>query len=119
MTLTTELSSFEGHQSWPLAPTNLLFTYLIKLIESFHRLKFLQDWIDEGPPIVFWISGFYFTQSFLTGVLQNYSRHNKIPIDQVQFEFVITSFESECEEEPSFGVYCKVRCPCLLAGWVT
>ncbi|VVC95449.1 unnamed protein product [Leptidea sinapis] len=71
------------------------------------RLKFLQDWIDEGPPVVFWLSGFYFTQSFLTGVLQNYSRHNRIPIDQVHFEFTITSLESECEEEPSFGVYCK------------
>lgn len=75
----------------------------------FVRLKFLQDWIDEGPPIVFWISGFYFTQSFLTGVLQNYSRHNSIPIDQVHFEFTITSMEAECEEEPTFGVYCKVR----------
>ncbi|XP_059059125.1 dynein axonemal heavy chain 3 [Achroia grisella] len=71
------------------------------------RLKFLQDWIDEGPPVVFWISGFYFTQSFLTGVLQNYSRHNKIPIDQVQFEFEITSMEADCEEDPTFGVYCK------------
>ncbi|XP_063362018.1 dynein axonemal heavy chain 3 [Cydia amplana] len=71
------------------------------------RLKFLQDWVDEGPPVVFWISGFYFTQSFLTGVLQNYSRHNKIPIDQVQFEFQITSMEAECNQLPHFGVYCK------------
>lgn len=58
--------------------------------------------------MVFWLSGFYFTQSFLTGVLQNYSRHNKIPIDQVHFEFTITRIEADVDEEPVYGVYCKV-----------
>jgi dynein heavy chain len=74
------------------------------------RLKFLQDWLDNGIPEVFWLSGFYFTQSFLSGVLQNFSRKHKIPIDQLGFEFEVTNFESEMEvmKMPEWGVYCRV-----------
>ncbi|CAH1180400.1 unnamed protein product [Phaedon cochleariae] len=71
------------------------------------RLKFFQDWIDSGAPNVFWLSGFYFTQSFLTGVLQNFSRSQNLPIDLIQFEFSVTDFETDTDSICSFGVYCK------------
>jgi len=74
------------------------------------RLKFLQDWLDNGIPNVFWLSGFYFTQSFLSGVLQNFSRKHRIPIDKLGFEFEVTVYESETEvaDVPEWGVYCRV-----------
>lgn len=82
-----------------------LGSYINDLLE---RLEFFQDWIDNGAPIVFWISGFFFTQSFLTGVLQNYSRKQRIPIDRVDFEFEVTTFETNVATAPSRGVYIKV-----------
>ncbi|TPX68902.1 hypothetical protein SpCBS45565_g02819 [Spizellomyces sp. 'palustris'] len=68
------------------------------------RLTFFRKWIDEGPPIVFWLSGFFFTQSFLTGCLQNYARKYTIPIDLLTFEFQVQPTRS-AGVRPEEGAY--------------
>eukprot|EP01063_Lacrimia_lanifica_P030849 TRINITY_DN4987_c0_g1_i1.p1 TRINITY_DN4987_c0_g1~~TRINITY_DN4987_c0_g1_i1.p1 ORF type:complete len:2324 (+),score=1039.90 TRINITY_DN4987_c0_g1_i1:991-6972(+) len=49
------------------------------------RIKFIQDWYDNGNPVVYWLSGFYFPQAFMTGTKQNFARAKKISIDTVTF----------------------------------
>ncbi|XP_078146083.1 dynein axonemal heavy chain 6 [Centroberyx gerrardi] len=51
------------------------------------RTSFIQSWITQGQPKSFWISGFFFPQGFLTGVLQNHSRRYNLPIDELNFRF--------------------------------
>lgn len=75
------------------------------------RLQFMRDWIDHGEPDVFWLSGLYFTQSFITGVLQNHSRKEKLQIDLVTIKFHVTAYEVKVGPQPEVGVFVKV------SGW--
>jgi dynein heavy chain len=54
------------------------------------------------------LPGFYFTQSFFTGVRQSYARKTKIPIDQVEFQFHVRddlNTANSAVEAPEFGCY--------------
>eukprot|EP01012_Entosiphon_sulcatum_P008694 TRINITY_DN14772_c0_g1_i1.p1 TRINITY_DN14772_c0_g1~~TRINITY_DN14772_c0_g1_i1.p1 ORF type:complete len:4302 (+),score=681.03 TRINITY_DN14772_c0_g1_i1:35-12907(+) len=68
------------------------------------RLQFFQQWLTQGPPPVFWLSGFYFTQSFLTGVLQNFARRGQIEIDTLKWDFTMMD-NARYESPPTEGCY--------------
>ncbi|NWH35887.1 DYH1 protein, partial [Chloropsis hardwickii] len=70
------------------------------------RIEFLQNWISHGIPSVFWISGFFFPQAFLTGTLQNFARKSVISIDTISFSFkVMKESVKELKQQPDVGCY--------------
>lgn len=41
------------------------------IIDLNERVKFFNNWVNEGVPKIFWISGLFFPQAFITGLKQN------------------------------------------------
>lgn len=91
---TGKLPSLWGSASYPsLKP---LDAYVDDLCM---RVDFFKSWFDAGvPPRDFWLPGFFFTQSFLTGALQNFARKYRIPIDTLEFSFSVTKRVGEKQE---------------------
>ena len=70
------------------------------------RVKFVHQWLKQGNPSCYWISGFFFPQSFITGTLQTYARRYKVSIDKVKLSFNVLDKEEVEVETPAFdGVY--------------
>ena len=72
--------------------------------DLYARLEFFDNWLQTTPPSVFWMSGFFFTQAFLTGASQNFARKYTVPIDAVTFENVMMP-KTEYSNKPKDGVY--------------
>ncbi|KAH9582136.1 Dynein heavy chain [Trypanosoma melophagium] len=70
------------------------------------RLLMIDTWYEGGHPKVYWISGFFFPQAFLTGILQNFARKMKISIDTVSYGFEwMNKDHHSVTEAPEVGCY--------------
>ena len=81
-----------------------LSSWVLDLLE---RIQFIEGWIEHGPPPVYWISGLFFPQAFLTGTLQNYARKNGFAIDSLGWNFVVqdTKTYENTKVAPEDGCY--------------
>eukprot|EP01116_Phalansterium_solitarium_P008654 TRINITY_DN225_c0_g1_i6.p1 TRINITY_DN225_c0_g1~~TRINITY_DN225_c0_g1_i6.p1 ORF type:complete len:4288 (+),score=2116.54 TRINITY_DN225_c0_g1_i6:207-13070(+) len=78
------------------------------MLDLEQRVAFINSWIYDGIPTVFWFSGLFSPQAFLTAVLQNYSRSHKVSIDSVTYEFKFLNLrEEQIEKPPVDGCYIK------------
>ncbi|EPY86890.1 hypothetical protein CB1_000293002 [Camelus ferus] len=96
---------------YPTTYTQSMNTVLVQEMGRFNKLlqtiresciniqKAIKQWYEVGPPPVFWLSGFFFTQAFLTGAQQNYARKYTIPIDLLGFDYEVME-DKEYKQAP-------------------
>jgi len=79
---------------------------MLSYIEDFLlRWKFIGNWIKNDIPYMFWFSAYFFQQAFLTGVLQNFARKDKIAIDLIIWNFQVLKADFKPTENPERGAY--------------
>ena len=71
--------------------------------EAIDRCQFLQGWVDNSQPKLFWLPGFFFTQVFLTRSKQNFARIYTAEIDKVDFDFIVKDDMEESQRMPQMA----------------
>ena len=73
------------------------------------RVRQFSAWAENAqPPVLFWMSAFTFPTGFLTAVLQTAARQNNLSVDQLSWEFhVSTVDDANITTQPKDGVWIK------------
>ncbi|CAH8594477.1 unnamed protein product [Schistosoma turkestanicum] len=86
--------------SWESATLGFWFTDLLDRNTQF------SNWLFEGRPVCYWMTGFFNPQGFLTAMRQEVARANKYALDDVALTNDVTkSMREELTKGPNEGVY--------------
>ncbi|RKO94376.1 dynein heavy chain and region D6 of dynein motor-domain-containing protein [Blyttiomyces helicus] len=87
--------------SWQSSTLGLWYTELIARIAQFHT------WLFDGRPLVFWLSGFFNPQGFLTAIRQEITRmHAGWALDNVKLApEVMKQMKEDITAQPAEGLY--------------
>lgn len=71
------------------------------------RVEFMRNWLTQGHPKCYWLSGFFFPHGFMTGTLQTYARKIVKEIDCISFSFKFRTETdvSQIKQGPDDGIY--------------
>jgi dynein heavy chain len=71
------------------------------------RQALYEDWIENGSPMVMWLSGLHIPESYLTALVQSTCRHKNWPLDKSTLYTCVTQIveASEVTEHLSSGCY--------------
>ena len=71
------------------------------------RVQQYQGWLNEGRPLVFWLSGFFNPQGFLTAIRQEITRaHQGWALDNVKLApEMMKQMKEDVTQAPNEGVY--------------
>jgi dynein heavy chain len=87
--------------SWQSSTLGLWYSEMLSRIAQF------QTWLYDGRPLVFWLSGFFNPQGFLTAIRQEITRvHNGWALDSVKLApEVVKQMKEDITAPPAEGVY--------------
>jgi len=92
-------------QSWARVAYPSLKPLSAWVKDLYSRVNAVRLWLQEGPPLAFWLSGLFFPQGFMTAVLQTHARKHSMAIDTLSFMYRIHNTDyTGLKERPADGV---------------
>ena len=102
--LTSHLMNNEIPTTWRSASYLTLLPLGAWHRDLIQRTRFLRAWMKKGEPPSFWLSAFYFPNTFLNAVLQVHVRSHKIPFDTLHLGTKVLKEYRQLEQEYPVGI---------------